>query len=412
MATSNLGKYLQQYSETEVTHLDTFPEKAFEYCIVIPARDESTEWLQRFISAFDQSQHNILLILVINRPETQTDNTSNNELARKARAIFATNHWQKANLYFGSSHNCHLLLVDRFSSQPIPTKQGVGLARKIGCDLACELYRKQRLNSSWIFSSDADAHLPDDYFLAAKHYFTHTASALVFDFHHKSDQQNPHASDTCLQATLLYERSLKYFRKGLSFAESPYAFYTLGSTLAVSIHHYVQSRGFPKRAGGEDFYLLNKLAKLGDVVFAKTICVEISARQSQRVPFGTGPAVEKILQLEKPSEDYHYYNAGIFVELRRWLQSIDTLWQALQTGAAPLEALPENIRKTVTVLGSEKFLTHARSHCKSLHAFRTQFHQWFDAFLTLKFIHHLQQNGFPPQPLHKAINQLSSQIND
>ena len=48
----------------------------------------------------------------------------------------------------------------------------------------------------------------------------------------------------------------------MKYARSPYAFHTIGSTMAVSANHYAKVRGFPKREAGEDFYLLNKLAKV------------------------------------------------------------------------------------------------------------------------------------------------------
>ncbi len=67
-------------------------------------------------------------------------------------------------------------------------------------------------------------------------------------------------------ATQLYELSLRYYVAGMKFARSPYAFHTIGSSMAVSPVHYARVRGFPKREAGEDFYLLNKLAKLGSVL--------------------------------------------------------------------------------------------------------------------------------------------------
>ena len=63
----------------------------------------------------------------------------------------------------------------------------------------------------------------------------------------------------------LYEYSLRYYVAGLTYAQSPYAFHTIGSTMAVNAEHYASVRGFPRREAGEDFYLLNKLAKVGSV---------------------------------------------------------------------------------------------------------------------------------------------------
>jgi hypothetical protein len=37
---------------------------------------------------------------------------------------------------------------------------------------------------------------------------------------------------------------------------------------------------------------------------------------------------------------------------------------------------------------------------------RRQFHRWFDAFKTLKLIHHLRDNGYPRQPIFDAVREL------
>jgi hypothetical protein len=46
-------------------------------------------------------------------------------------------------------------LVER--SQGLPHKEGVGLARKIGCDIALSLYERGTLKSRWLHTTDADA---------------------------------------------------------------------------------------------------------------------------------------------------------------------------------------------------------------------------------------------------------------
>jgi hypothetical protein len=307
---SNVGKYLSRYSEPEAHALLDFPPTVFEYCVVIPVRDEKAYFLQQFVERFSDNTNPILLILVINQPNTQYDTTLNAQLAAKAKNVFARTTWCHQHLSLHSHSNCHLLIVDRYSRTPIPADQGVGLARKIGADIACSLYHTQQLNNALVLSTDADAQLPSHYFSACQQHNPQNTSAVVFDFTHIKDTDDQ--NDPCFNATQLYEKALKYFRRGLDFAGSPYAFYTLGSTLGFSIEQYCQARGFPKRAGGEDFYLLNKLAKLGTVHFQHEICISITARESDRVPFGTGPAVAKIRQLDNPSEDYCYYHPAVF----------------------------------------------------------------------------------------------------
>ena len=135
-----------------------------------------------------------------------------------------------------------------------------------------------------------------------------------------------------MQATRLYEYSLRYYVAGLSFAHSPYAFHTIGSTIAVNAAHYAKVRGFPRRQAGEDFYLLNKLAKVGAIMQlgAETDCepIDIAARLSDRVPFGTGAAVGKIMELEDPAREFLLYHPSVFGLLRSWLGSLPAIWQS------------------------------------------------------------------------------------
>jgi hypothetical protein len=58
-----------------------------------------------------------------------------------------------------------VLLVDRASEgRRFPTDQGVGLARRIGMDIALGLFARERLESPWLGCTDGDARLPADYF--------------------------------------------------------------------------------------------------------------------------------------------------------------------------------------------------------------------------------------------------------
>ncbi len=66
---------------------------------------------------------------------------------------------------------------------------------------------------------------------------------------------------------------------------------------------YAGVRGYPKRSAGEDFYLLNKICKLAPIKRLLEPTLTIQARPSSRVPFGTGPALQRIVRslAEDPS---------------------------------------------------------------------------------------------------------------
>ena len=52
-------------------------------------------------------------------------------------------------------------------------------------------------------------------------------------------------------------------------------------------------------------------------------------------------------------------------------------------------------RQTLAVLGLEAALAHCRRHARTPEQFVRQFHQWFDAFRTLKFVHAIRDVGWP-----------------
>jgi hypothetical protein len=410
-------KYLLQYAEPETAALDGLPDGLCEpgywqNVMVIPACNESAEFLRPPPPCDGRS----LMILVINETVSASHEVSLNNQAL-AEAVFARFElqWQSGRQFPGFALSLlrdplfprDVILVDRFSeAYKLPPKCGVGHARKIGADLAASLIHNGRIRSAWIHCTDADVQLPETYFscIKQKHNISSKNAALNYPFHHNDDKGNEKNREVIL-ATQLYELSLRYYVAGMKFAGSPYAFHTIGSTMAVSAVHYARVRGFPKRAAGEDFYLLNKLAKVGSVLelTAGADCkpIVIESRRSDRVPFGTGAAVNKITDMADPVKDFRFYHPVVFELLQLWLQSLTTIWESgssdLTESIFALKAGdPDQSRKQQALLdGLKKIKTgqaleHAFRQSKNPQQFARQIHTWFDAFRTLKLIHHLR----------------------
>jgi hypothetical protein len=384
------------------------------------------------------------MILVVNETGTAPRHVSvaNQDFAAELQTRFNM-HWQSAaasglTLYHDPASARDVLLVDRFSDgRKFPGKGGVGHARKTGADLAACLIHKRRVLSHWIHCTDADVHLPQRYFTCIPALSDATAqdtAALVYPFRHSiaadkpdGDIPNTHRHKI-MQVTRLYEYSLRYYVAGLSFAHSPYAFHTIGSTMAVNAVHYAKVRGFPRRQAGEDFYLLNKLAKVGSVMqlSAEKDCepIDIAARLSDRVPFGTGAAVGKIMELEDPAREFLLYHPSVFGLLRSWLGSLSTFWQkrsseigallsqAPATGrqdsfsihtAMDLQALVSGLEE----LGATEALQHALRQSTDARQFKRQMHTWFDAFRTLKLIHYLRDHHLPSISFEVLVTELN-----
>src|SRR5260370_15593309 len=122
-------------------------------------------------------------------------------------------------------------------------------------------------------------------------------AALIYPFWHRCESP-PELADGMDR----YELFLRSYVLGLADAGSPYAFHTLGSTVAVHTLAYAKVRGFPRRAAGEDFYLLNKLAKVGSIAQLDGAPLIIRGRRSHRLPFGTGAALNHILPGAPPGD--------------------------------------------------------------------------------------------------------------
>ena len=157
---------------------------------------------------------------------------------------------------------------------------------------------------------------PDDHFDLGDVEGRSDVAAAVFPFRHEPSP-DPHVT----RATALYELSLRYYVAGLAWAGSPYAFHTLGSIFAVTTDAYAAVRGFPRRDAAEDFYLLNKAAKIGNVARVASAPVRIRSRVSDRTPFGTGASVGRATM----TTERVFYAPECFVGLRSVLESLSSL---------------------------------------------------------------------------------------
>jgi hypothetical protein len=402
-----VDKYLEGYAERGTAAVAGLPgDSPWQQTVVIPVCNESTGILRPLPPLTGRS----LMILVVNEVEGSPDHVSAANQAFAAEVAERFNEtWQSGcsgglALYSDPDSPRDVLLVDRFSKGlRWSRKGGVGHARKTGADLAAFLVNRNRIQSPWIHCSDADVVLPGRYFTCSGDLddeASSTTAALIYPFRHVSTEGA--ADDKVDQATQLYEYSLRYYVAGLVFAGSPYAFHTIGSTMAVNASHYCKVRGFPRRQAGEDFYLLNKLAKVGSVrqLDEETECepIKIAARLSDRVPFGTGAAVGKMMELKDPIRDFRFYHPRVFSSLKAWLDSLPIFWQQrsskLTQILSPLDL--DYLIRPLRDAGASEALDHSLRQSSNAVQFARHMNTWFDAFRTLKLIHYLRDCCYPP----------------
>ncbi|MEZ5501538.1 MAG: hypothetical protein R3E50_02360 [Halioglobus sp.] len=404
-----LQRYLQRHTEPGLPRHD-FSVAAWDQVLVVPAYRESPALLDT-LRQLPAGQRRTLVILVLNRPDSDGD-TGANAALRRASAERGTALVQRCSVpVYPLNPHADLYLHDlEMQRGPNPAAQGVGLARKSGFDLALQWMAAGGISGRWLCSTDADATLPPDYFQQLDG-IAPEAVAAVFPFRHV-----PGSEPSCDAATALYELRLHHHVLGLEYAGSPYAHHALGSCLAVRADAYAQVRGFPKRGGAEDFYLLNKLAKIGPIARSRGGTVRLASRRSCRVPFGTGPGVAAILAAGRPEAAAVFYHPLCYAALRALLACIPTLapapgqeLTALLVGRGLDAALARRASAALDAMGLHAALAHCARQSRSNAQFLRQFHQWFDAFRTLKLIHALRDGGWPQQSLTQLVR-LSPQL--
>jgi hypothetical protein len=406
-----LSSYLQQYAEVEARNIAddqcwfALEDCVFDHCLAIPFYDEDIACLQR-LKRSTLAQKKLLIIAVVNQPDRGQQPTEKNQQLWRQLALSGETLCQYASFQIVRWPDTQtvVLMVDRFSTnRGIPDKQGVGLARKIACDLACRFIQRKILRTSWIHCSDADVTLPAEYFENShvanldleNHGLSEKNAAILYPFSHVGE------NNALTAATHLYERSLHHYVNGLTLARSPYAFHTIGSCLAINVRHYAQVRGFPKRAAAEDFYVLNKLAKLGKIQSLKHPRLLIRARLSDRVPFGTGVAAKQILLEDRDENSLPAYHPQVFHELKQLLANLSLLYENKQKTALWMTKNSRFTQHALEVLGVETLFRHLQKQISSEKQWQLQSHLWFDGFRTLKFIHQLEAS-FPKIPLIEA----------
>lgn len=405
----NIFRYLSKYAEPEAAAALSLDLPAASGVVVIPAFDESPASVTRAVHAINPD---VMVVLVINSPPDRSEQNASlirhfAEHAAKPALLPAGRLPKAANDLSVCNFERTWLVVDR-SNVPIPPKQGVGLARKIGADIALALMANGQLPHTWIHSTDADVILPPAYADIAPP--TDDVAAVVYPFAH-------HAETTYALATQLYEIALYHYVAGLALAGSPYAHHTIGSTIAVNPWHYASVRGFPRRSSREDFYILNKLRKLGIVRQLNNPQILVSGRPSTRVPVGTGTNILRISSTRDASRTVRYYAPETFIALKVLLAQMRT-WQpvspegpgassrtiapgaeadhAAQVLARLRAATAPQIVSAVDgwwqannidqLLGSRHFATDVQ---------RQKFlDDWFDGFRTMKFVHAMRDQHF------------------
>jgi len=213
-----------------------------------------------------------------------------------------------------------ITIIDKSSKGKAWTgkQKGVGWARKLVMDEAAKSGKEEDL----IVSIDADTAYPADYLNSLVHLFNSkkTKVGLANPYYH------PLTSDEAQNyAILRYEIYMRNYAINMLLIDNPYHFTALGSAMATSLKVYKKVGGLSPKASGEDFYFLQKLSKYGELSHWNHLKVFPAARFSNRVNFGTGPAMIKGNQGDWSS--YPIYPHSLFQKVRQTYDTFPILFE-------------------------------------------------------------------------------------
>jgi hypothetical protein len=288
----------------------------------------------------------------------------------------------------------------------LPSKHaGAGFARKIGMDQALWRFNQLKKANGLILSLDADTLVDRDYFRAIENamfpkYNSDDGGCIIY-FEHPI--QGDEFNDEVYKAIIQYELHLRYYKYALKFAGFPFYQYTIGSCFGIRAEYYAQQGGMNRRKGGEDFYFLHKLFPHKPFVFITETCVHPSPRPSPRVPFGTGPAIAKLI--EGKEKEYYTYSPQSFYDLKIFLNTIPELYRADQIIIKDvLTKLRVSISDFLIKNVFEENTTDINKNSASLPSFIKRFYSWFDGFMVVRYLNYSHQKYFSKIPAVMAVN--------
>ncbi|MHB1687645.1 MAG: glycosyltransferase family protein [Ignavibacteriaceae bacterium] len=408
MIPSEVNKYLQKYSLSKWTAERSGFGK-INTVVVIPAISEyeNIKELLFSLSENDPEYFNSTLIMfVVNNlassgEEVKKENKNTLEFLRSVVKKDFKNENKLTDRIISSGLN--IAIVDASTEgKELPDKDGgVGLARKIGMDLALNIFDYKDNKKKILICLDADCAVGKNYLSEIIENFNqHNLSAAVVNYEHIINK-----SDETAAAIICYEIFLRYYVLGLNYAFSPYAFHTIGSTMACSYESYVKVEGMNKKKAAEDFYFLEKLAKNVKVENIKGTKVYPSNRKSWRVPFGTGQRVIRFLS--NVQDEYLLYDPKSFYILKKWLEAFNSLTNV--NANAYLEAAKKNDGELFNFLIEQNFEMNWNKVLKNSvneKQLSLQKMRWFDGFKTLKLIHYLRDSAYPMVNMFDALDDL------
>ncbi|MCF6185039.1 MAG: glycosyltransferase family 2 protein [Bacteroidales bacterium] len=357
------------------------PQNDLFLIIVIPSynEDELCKSLQSISNCVLPHKSAEVIVVINSSEDTSAEiKEKNRETYNKALAFAEKNNTSKLNFFILNKEN----LPRKFA--------GVGLARKIGTDEALHRFNYLNNPSGLIAGFDADALLKNNYLTEIETYFNRNpkTNAATINFEHPIAGTG--FSKEIYRNIINYELHLRYFIEALRFVKFPFAYHTIGSSFVVRADIYAKQGGMNRKKAGEDFYFLQKIIPLGNYGEINTTTVIPSPRLSDRVPFGTGAAVSKMI--ENDTDDFGTYNFDVFILLKTFFEKTVEFYKN-----SDYSDFSQIIAEFLDINNFKTDLIKIKNNSPNITIFKKRFFDWFNAFRVIKFLNFAHEKYFSRQ---------------
>ncbi|MDR2556811.1 MAG: glycosyltransferase, partial [Bacteroidales bacterium] len=338
--------------------------------IAIPVMDEpqTASFLRRLAL---QTRLPYMVVVCVNQPKKFWDNEGKRHIAETNVRVL-----KELQMLIGGALPFTVEIIDCCTVGTDEKHIGVGWARKYALDFI----DARAVSDDIMIWMDADTVYPDNYIEEVVKVFEQDTRilALTAPYYHliegfderRVEGHSPeidirqqiaatgHFSEMMMYddfskqqqiAALHYEVYMRAYLINLYRSGHPYAFTAIGSGIASTVKAYRKAGGLTPVKSGEDFYFIQKLFKTGKVIaWCNTVC-NPSIRASNRVFFGTGPAISKGLADDWKS--YPIYPFSLFEKIGSIYQEFGKLWDCEKFDRQSI----------ITKTDLQKFQTNART---------------------------------------------------
>jgi hypothetical protein len=256
---------------------------------------------------------------------------------------------------------------------------------------------------------DADSNCMENYLVELEKLWNDYPKTQACSIRYEHPIEGTEFEERVYKGIAQYELHLRYYNQASRFINFPFAYHTVGSSMACCAESYVKFGGMNRHQAGEDFYFLQKIIPHGNFKELNSTCVFPSPRPSHRVPFGTGRAMSKYL--ENDEELILTYDFESWQTLVPLFSGVDFLFNANSEAIEVwISSFHLALHKYLIDQNITQKITEIKSNTSSLEAFRKRFFFWFDAFMLLKYLNFANESFFQRKPVAEESIKLAKAI--